>query len=171
MKKRVLVSLLFPLLFSSCVEKLNAPKDVEVVKEERSNKYDIYTLEEYKELNLDKKIAHELVYTEEQFQMFDKLFSEVKGFKDDESLTLSHGYKNILDVLNDKVFLKRFSAENPSTVIYQGNKMMPILFTKCGSCIGGVKYFMKLDGNILEMKILNEVAYDLVNPIPCESKE
>jgi len=171
MKKRVLVSLLFPLLFTSCVEKLNGSKDVEVVKEERSNKYDIYTLEEYKELNSDKKIAHELVYTEEQFRMFEKPFSEVKGFRDDESITLSNAYVNILDILKDKVLLKRFSEENPSTIIYRDNKMMPIFFSKCGSCIGGKKYFMELENNILKIKFLSEVVYDLANPIPCELEE
>jgi len=170
MKKIVLLLGLFPFLFTACVDKMEVSK-VEDVKKESNKKYEVYRLNEYRQLDSDKKVKHEMVYTEEEFKMFNKPFSEIKGFKADESLTLSHSYVNILEVLEDRAFLKRFSDENPSTIIYEKNKMMPILFSKCGSCIGGLKYIMKLEGNILKMKILNEVAYDLVNPIPCKSDE
>ena len=171
MKKIVLLLVMFPFLFIACVDKMEVSKEVEEVKKESDKKYDVYSLYEYKQLDSDKKVKHEMVYTEEEFKMFNKPFTEIKGFKPDESLTLSHSYINILEVLEDRAFLKRFSSENPSTIIYEKNQMMPILFSKCGSCIGGFKYIMKLEGNILKMKILNEVVYDLANPIPCESDE
>jgi hypothetical protein len=48
--------------------------------------------------------------------------------------------------------------------------MMPIFFSKCGSCIGGTKYFMVLEKNIIKMIIIGQVVYDLVKPIPCEEE-
>jgi hypothetical protein len=163
-KKILLISMV--LFFGACSHIVTAKNSTS-----EKEKYDIYLLDEYKQLSLDKKVGYELAYTESEFKMFEKPFSEAKGYKKDESLTLSRSYDNVLEALKDRVFLKRFSKENLSTVVYMNNRVMPILFSKCGSCIGGLKYFMKLEGDILEMKILNEVAYDLVKPIPCKSEE
>jgi len=92
-------------------------------------------------------------------------FGEVK-----KPIVLDGEYENILNVLEDEAFLKRFSSEGLSFVIYEKNKMMPIFFSKCGSCIGGTKYFMVLEKNIIKMITINQVAYDLVEPIPCEDE-
>ncbi len=138
-----------------------------VQNDDNSTKYEIYTLNDYLSLGDKKRNLDELAYSKEQFEYFDKKFDDINMTKG-KPIVLDDEYENILDVLKDEAFLKRFSTENLSFVIYEKNKMMPILFSKCGSCIGGTKYFMVLEKNILKNIIIDQVVYDLVEPIACE---
>jgi len=137
--------------------------------DDNGTKYKIYTLNDYLLLGDEKINLDEMTYDKKQFEYFNKKIDDINMTKE-KPIVLDGEYENILNVLEDGAFLKRFSSENLSFVIYEKNKMMPIFFSKCGSCIGGTKYFMVLEKNIIKMIIIAQVAYDLVEPIPCEDE-
>jgi len=117
----------------------------------------IYTLEEFKLLPLKEKNFDELNYAQKELNLFFKSFNDIKAMEE-TSLVLDKPRDNILDVFNDKNFLKNYPEDNVFIVYYK-NKMMPIIWTKYDGCMGGAKYLMVLEKNQLKIKTINMVSY------------
>ena len=160
-------SLILGVLLTGC----SAVKESTLVKKKHTQekiKEDFYSLEDYKNPSIKKTNLHELNYSEYELNLFSKKFKEIKSSAE-ELIVLDHSYTDILDVMTDKQYIKKFG--NPihfGVLVYDKNRMMPIIWSGEGTCVGGTKYFMELIDNQLKIKTINEVVYSLASPVEME---